>query len=100
HTRSDRDWSSDVCSSDLLGRDPRTTRHGQKPDFLGFGLGLRAQHYADILDGDPPVDWFEIISENYMIPGGQPLRILDRIRERFPVVMHGVSLSKIGRAHV
>ncbi|ABQ35497.1 DUF692 domain-containing protein [Bradyrhizobium sp. BTAi1] len=76
-----------------LGRDPRTSRHGQKPDFLGFGLGLRAQHYADILDGDPPVDWFEIISENYMIPGGQPLRILDRIRERFPVVMHGVSLS-------
>ncbi|GLS45817.1 DUF692 domain-containing protein [Methylobacterium brachythecii] len=64
-----------------------------KPDFLGFGLGLRAQHYADILDGDPPIDWFEVISENYMIPGGRPLQILDRIRARYPVVMHGVSLS-------
>ena len=64
-----------------------------KPPFLGFGLGLRAQHYAEILEGNPAVDWFEVISENYMIPGGQPLRILDKIRERYPVVMHGVSLS-------
>lgn len=64
-----------------------------KPDFLGFGLGLRSQHYTDILDGNPPIDWFEVISENYMIPGGRPLQILDRIRERYPVVMHGVSLS-------
>jgi uncharacterized protein (UPF0276 family) len=45
------------------------------------------------LDGDPEVDWFEVISDNYMIPGGQPLRMLDQIRERYPVVMHGVSLS-------
>jgi len=65
----------------------------QKPPYLGFGLGLRAQHYREILDDNPPVDWFEIISENYMIPGGQPLKLLDRIRERYPVVMHGVSLS-------
>ena len=50
-----------------------------KPPFLGFGLGLRAQHYDEILNGDPPIDWFEVISENYMLPGGQPLRILDRI---------------------
>ena len=64
-----------------------------KPPFLGFGLGLRAQHYTEILEGNPAVDWFEVISENYMIPGGQPLRILDKIRERYPVVMHGVSLS-------
>lgn len=70
-----------------------TARADKKPDFLGFGLGLRAQHYADILDGDPAIDWFEVISENYMIPGGRPLQILDRIRERYPVVMHGVSLS-------
>ena len=68
---------------------PRT----DKPPYLGFGLGLRPRHYEDILEGRPPVDWFEVISENYMVPGGQPLRILDRIRERFPVVMHGVSLS-------
>ena len=40
------------------------------------GLGLRTQHYTDILDGDPPVDWFEVISENFMVPGGQPLAIL------------------------
>ena len=53
-----------------------------KPPFLGFGLGLRAQHHVEILNGNPPIDWFEVISENYMIPGGQPLRILDRIRER------------------
>ena len=64
-----------------------------KPPYLGFGLGLRPQHYEDILSGDPAVDWFEVISENYMIPGGQPLRILDQIRERYPIVMHGVSLS-------
>ena len=65
----------------------------EKPPFLGFGLGLRPQHYAEILDGSPNIDWFEVISENYMVDGGQPLRMLDRIRERYPVVMHGVSLS-------
>ena len=65
----------------------------KKPPYLGFGLGLRPQHYKDILDTSPPVDWFEVISENFMVPGGQPLRMLDRIAERYPVVMHGVSLS-------
>ena len=64
-----------------------------KPPYLGFGLGLRAPHYGDILDGDPAVDWFEVISENYMVPGGRPLAMLERIRERWPVVMHGVSMS-------
>ena len=64
-----------------------------KPPFLGFGLGLRHQHYDEILNGNPPIDWFEVISENYMLPGGQPLRMLDRICERYPVVMHGVSMS-------
>jgi len=64
-----------------------------KPTFLGFGLGLRPQHYREILDSTPKVDWFEVISENYMIRGGQPLRMLDQIRERYPIVMHGVSLS-------
>lgn len=64
-----------------------------KPRYLGYGLGLRSQHYVDILDGDPEIDWFEVISENYMVPGGQPLRILDQIRARYPIVMHGVSLS-------
>ncbi len=69
---------------------PRTS---ERPPYLGFGLGLRPQHYQDILDGSPNVDWFEVISENYMVPGGQPLKMLDRIRARYPIVMHGVSLS-------
>lgn len=65
----------------------------ERPRYLGFGLGLRAQHYSEILDGDPAVDWFEAISENYMVPGGQPLAMLERIRARYPIVLHGVSMS-------
>ena len=61
--------------------------------FLGFGLGLRPEHYLEVLEGRPPVDWFEIISENYLVDGGKPLHYLDRIREHYPMVMHGVSLS-------
>lgn len=64
---------------------------------LGFGLGLRTVHYDEILAQRPRVDWFEAISENYMIPGGKPLHYLDRIRAEYPCVMHGVSLS-IGSA--
>ena len=60
---------------------------------LGFGLGLRSEHYIDLIDGNHPVDWLEILSENYMIQGGKPLYYLDKICERYPVVMHGVSLS-------
>jgi hypothetical protein len=61
---------------------------------LGFGLGLRPQHYEPILEGDPPrIDWFEALSENYMVPGGRPLAMLERVRERWPCVLHGVSLS-------
>ncbi len=61
--------------------------------FLGFGLGLRTEHYRHVLENKPSVDWFEIISENYMVPGGKPLYYLDKIRQDYPVVMHGVSLS-------
>ncbi|HUO94884.1 MAG TPA: DUF692 domain-containing protein [Steroidobacteraceae bacterium] len=60
---------------------------------LGFGLGLRPVHYQDVLDGAPAVDWFEVITENYLVGGGRPLYFLDAVRERYPVVMHGVSLS-------
>ena len=60
---------------------------------LGYGLGLRVDHYQEILDSRPSIDWLEILSENYMIPGGRPLHFLDRFRERYPLVMHGVSLS-------
>lgn len=60
---------------------------------LGFGLGLRVPHYETILATLPKIDWFEVISENYMVPGGKPLNYLDRIREHYPMVMHGVSMS-------
>jgi hypothetical protein len=60
---------------------------------LGFGLGLRTAHYEEILAGRCRVDWFELLSENYLVAGGKPLHYLDRIRADYPVVMHGVSLS-------
>ncbi|HWA48333.1 MAG TPA: DUF692 family protein, partial [Dongiaceae bacterium] len=64
----------------------------------GFGLGLRPAHYPAILDSvETGVDWFEIISENYMIAGGRPIANLMAIRARYPMIMHGVSLS-IGSA--
>lgn len=59
----------------------------------GFGLGLRANHYADFVERKPALDWLEIISENYLVPGGKPLHFLDRIRADYSMVMHGVSLS-------
>jgi uncharacterized protein (UPF0276 family) len=64
-----------------------------KPLPLGFGLGLRPVYYPDILAAKPPVDWFEVISENFMVPGGRPLAMLERIRADYPIVMHGVSMS-------
>ena len=64
---------------------------------LGYGLGLRVNHYEEILADAPALDWLEVLSENYMIPGGKPLQYLARFRERYPLVMHGVSLS-IGSA--
>lgn len=62
-------------------------------EINGFGLGLRTEHYQDFLSAPQRVDWLEIISENYMVPGGKPLHFLDRIRQDYPMVMHGVSLS-------
>ncbi|MGK4568965.1 MNIO family bufferin maturase [Flavobacterium sp. 3HN19-14] len=59
----------------------------------GLGLGLRSAHFDYILENNPSVDWFEIISENFMDSGGRPRNILRQITERYPVVMHGVSLS-------
>ncbi len=60
---------------------------------LGFGLGLRVDHYETILKEKPAIDWFEVITENYLVPGGKPLYYLDKIRALYPMVMHGVSLS-------
>ncbi|MBK9166445.1 MAG: DUF692 domain-containing protein [Bryobacterales bacterium] len=62
------------------------------PD-LGFGIGLRTVHFPHILAEHPPVDWFEVLSENFMDSGGRPAYVLDRVAERYPVAMHGVSLS-------
>lgn len=66
------------------------------PD-LGVGVGFRIPHYPVILEEHPAMDWFEVISENFMVPGGKPLQNLDRLRAHYPVVNHGVSLS-IGAA--
>jgi uncharacterized protein (UPF0276 family) len=62
------------------------------PD-LGFGVGLRTVHFGHILEEWPKVDWFEILSENFMDTGGRPAYVLDQIAERYPIVMHGVSMS-------
>lgn len=60
---------------------------------MQFGLGLRHQHYQEIVDAPGRVDWFEALSENYMVSGGRPLVWLDRIRRDYPMALHGVSLS-------
>jgi uncharacterized protein len=66
-----------------------------RSDFapLGFGLGLRRPHYVHVLENHPRLDWFEVISENFMVDGGRPLEVFEGVRSRYPVVMHGVSLS-------
>jgi uncharacterized protein len=60
---------------------------------VGFGLGLRPAHYTQVVESRPRLGWFEILSENFMVPGGRPLHWLDRIRSDYPIAMHGVSLS-------
>ncbi len=60
---------------------------------LGIGIGLRASHFGEILKRWPKLDWFEVLSENYMDTGGRPLFVLDQVAERYPVALHGVSLS-------
>lgn len=60
---------------------------------LGIGIGLRPVHYEEIFAQNPPIDWFEIISENFMDVGGKPQENLERILEKYPVVMHGVNLA-------
>lgn len=65
--------------------------------MLGFGLGLRSPHYDYVLEHLPAVDWFELVTENYLAPGGRPRAILRKIREHYPVVLHGLSFN-IGTA--
>jgi uncharacterized protein (UPF0276 family) len=63
------------------------------PAFHGFGLGLRVPHYDAFLATQQPVDFVEVVSENFMVDGGRPLDIIDRVRERYPVALHGVSMN-------
>lgn len=67
-----------------------------KSQFLGCGIGLRACYYQEILEKLPPIDWFEIITEDFLVPGGRPHFYLDQVRQHYPIVMHGVSLSIAG----
>jgi uncharacterized protein (UPF0276 family) len=72
---------------------------------LGVGIGLRVPHYKHILSRKPTCDWFEIISENYMVDGGRPLEVLDEILEQYKVIQHGVSMyfgstDKLNREHL
>ncbi|MBA3817830.1 MAG: DUF692 domain-containing protein [Deltaproteobacteria bacterium] len=60
---------------------------------LGYGVGLRTAHYEDAVEGAAAVDWFEVVTENFFAPGGNPRRVLRTVRERYPVALHGVSLS-------
>jgi uncharacterized protein (UPF0276 family) len=61
--------------------------------YLGRGLGLRQEHYRHVVDTRPNVGWFEVISENFMVAGGNPRRVLEAVRRDYPVVLHGVSMS-------
>lgn len=74
-----------------MAHDPIATRG------TGFGLGLRTAHYADFLADPQPLDWLEIITDNYLIDGGKPLAVLDMLRRDYPMAMHGVAMS-IGAA--
>lgn len=69
------------------------TQYTCPPSATGFGLGLRPTYYQALLNEDHAVDWFEVISENFLVPGGKPHYYLDQFRERYPIVMHGVSMS-------
>jgi uncharacterized protein (UPF0276 family) len=74
------------------GSAPRSLAQAARP-FLGHGVGLRVPHYGRALEGSLDVDWVEVISENFMRPGGRPLAVLERVRRELPVVLHGVSLA-------
>ena len=83
-----------VHKKEQYGGDISSAINNTLPDhFLGFGLGLRTDHFQEVIDTKPAVDWFEVVSENFMVNGGKPKHYLHTIRESYPMVMHGVSLS-------
>src|SRR3989449_5473575 len=59
----------------------------------GEGMGFRPRHFGPMLTGQPPVDWMEAVSENYLAPGGRPVAVLEKVRREVPVALHGVSLA-------
>ena len=75
------------------GRRPPPTAPMSDFPYLGHGIGLRTTHFPRVFDGTARADWFEAISENFMIRGGRPLAVLERVRADAPIVLHGVSLS-------
>jgi uncharacterized protein (UPF0276 family) len=75
-----------------LKQETRIRNRWGLPD-LGIGVGLRTVHYPHILEEKPDVDFFEVLSENYMDTGGRPVWVLDQVAERYPVVLHGVSMN-------
>jgi hypothetical protein len=79
-----------------VSRNPGEPSHSDAP-FLGVGVGLRPKHHASIREAPDParlgIDFFEALSENYLVPGGRPPRVLEEVRTAFPVVLHGVSLN-------
>jgi len=88
-----------VFAGERVGRFPATVPMSCSVNASpGFGLGLRPAHYPDYVAGGVRVDWVEAISDNYLVPGGKPLAMLDAIRERHPVALHGVSMS-LGSVH-
>jgi uncharacterized protein (UPF0276 family) len=76
-----------------MSRDIATQRESLCMPNPGFGLGLRTTHYADFIQAPQRVDWLEIVSDNYLVPGGKPLHFLDTLRSQYPMVMHGVAMS-------
>jgi uncharacterized protein len=86
-----------MTRQDSIANHVMTVKHTPVLPYLGYGLGLRVEHYEALLHKPPQVEWLEVVSENYMVEGGLPLVWLDRFRERYPLVMHGVSMS-IGSA--
>lgn len=79
----------------LVGRalEESTMAPSALPSFAGFGLGLRVPHYADVLETRQPLDFVEVISENFMVDGGKPLHVLEQVRARYRLALHGVSMN-------
>jgi uncharacterized protein len=96
---SGNDSAASRSPSEATSRAPHDARSAHSPVRpLGLGLGLRTPHYAHILEHWPTLDWFEIVSENFLYTEGRPLFLLDQIAERYPICLHGVSLSIGGTA--